>query len=92
MYENLYEPIPDTELYLKRLGTASRPVLDKSYLDALVFAHQCRIPFENLDVYEYHRPISLGITDLYNKVILGGRGGYCFELNALFTRFLQSMS
>ena len=24
MYENLYEPIPDTELYLKRLGTASR--------------------------------------------------------------------
>lgn len=91
MYENLYEPIPDTELYLKRLGTASRPVLDKSYLDALVFAHQCRIPFENLDVYEYHRPISLGITDLYNKVILGGRGGYCFELNALFTRFLQAL-
>ena len=89
MYENLYEPIPDTELYLKRLGTASRPVLDKSYLDALVFAHQCRIPFENLDVYEYHRPISLGITDLYNKVILGGRGGYCFELNALFTRFFR---
>lgn len=79
MYENLYEPIPDTELYLKRLGTASRPVLDKSYLDALVFAHQCRIPFENLDVYEYHRPISLGITDLYNKVILGGRGGYCLS-------------
>ena len=56
MYENLYEPIPDTELYLKRLGTASRPVLDMSYLEALVFAHQCRIPFENLDVYEYHRP------------------------------------
>ena len=45
MYENLYEPIPDTELYLKRLGTASRPVLDKSYLDALVFRPPVQDPF-----------------------------------------------
>ena len=91
MYENLYEQIPDTGLYLKRLAMPASSTQDKAYLDALVYAHQCRVPFENLDVYAYHRPISLGISNLYEKVVVQQRGGYCFELNALFTRFLTDL-
>lgn len=91
MYENLYEHIPDTERYLRRLSMPRSSSFDKSYLDALVYAHQCSVPFENLDVYRYRRPISLGIPELYEKIVVRERGGYCFELNALFTRFITDL-
>ena len=91
MYENLNEHIPDLDRYLERLQVPRSDRLDKEYLDRLIFAHQCRIPFENLDIYDYHRQISLGISDLYRKVIENHRGGYCFELNGLFTQFLRDL-
>ena len=90
MYEELYEDLPDVDRYWAKLGMA-RPeaVLTKDDLDRVIFAHQSRIPFENLDVCDFHRPISLGISDLFEKIIAGKRGGYCFELNALFDALLQ---
>ena len=38
---------------------------------------------------DFHRPIKLGIPDLFEKIIVGNRGGYCFELNALLDALLQ---
>lgn len=91
MYEALYESIPDVDAYLDRLrlGRPDRP--DKEYLDRLVYAHQRYIVFENLDSYVYHRPVSLEIGKLFEKIILGGRGGFCFELNALLTQLLRDL-
>lgn len=91
MYERLYHSIPDVPAYLERLQVPAPVKLDKSYLDTLIYAHQCRIPFEKLDVCAYHRPISLGIPDIFDKVIVSRRGGYCFELNALFTQLLKDL-
>ena len=91
MYEKLYEPLPDTAAYLERLGLEPPRELNREYLDGLVYAHQCRIPFENLDVYAFHRPISLGIADLFQKIVMNKRGGYCFEMNALFTALLNAL-
>ena len=90
MYEELYEDLPDVDRYWERLGL-DRPKspLTKDDLDRIIFAHQCSIPFENLDVCDYHRPISLGIPDLFEKIVAGKRGGYCFELNALFDALLK---
>ena len=45
--------------------------------------HLLYIPYENLDLLN-NVPLSLGVEDLYNKIILNGRGGYCFELQGLF--------
>ena len=42
------------------------------------------MPFDNLDVCELDIVPSLGIADLFDKVVIRRRGGYCFELNALF--------
>lgn len=90
MYEELYEPLPDRDLYWKRLGLeAPQGPLDKETLDRIIFAHQCSIPFENLDSCEKHIAPSLGIVDMFQKMIAGKRGGYCFELNALFTALLE---
>lgn len=53
-------------------------------------AHVQAIPYENLDVLS-GRPVSLDPGDLYRKIIVGTRGGYCFELNVLFGWLLREL-
>lgn len=91
MYEGLYAPIPDVAAYLERLGCRETPTICPNFLDQLVHIHQCSIVFENLDIIEKRTAISLHTADLYEKIIQQKRGGYCFELNALFTRFLKAL-
>ena len=91
MYEELYEPLPDRELYLKRLQLEAAGNLNVEYLDRLIVAHQFQIPFENLDIFELEKRIDLSTQSLFDKIILKKRGGYCFELNALFDRLLSEL-
>lgn len=91
MYQSLYASVPDTDAYLKRININHPVILDKAGLDELIFAHQCYVPFENLDVWLYKKSIPLEIEALYEKVVVRGRGGYCFELNALFTALLNAL-
>lgn len=90
MFEGMYAPIPDVAGYLKRISLDAMPGATLAGLNQLVYAHQRTIPFENLDVCEFHRPISLEIPVLYQKIIENKRGGYCFELNALFHGLLTA--
>ena len=48
------------------------------------------IAYENLDILE-GKPLSLDPDALYEKIVLRGRGGYCFELNGLLTHMLRMM-
>jgi N-hydroxyarylamine O-acetyltransferase len=48
------------------------------------------IPFENLDIL-LGRPIPLDLESLQIKMVNGGRGGYCFEHNALFAAVLEQI-
>lgn len=92
MFEELYEPLPDRAQYWRKIGLpepAPDDPRDVELLDRMIFAHQCAIPFENLDIYDLHLNVSLGISDVFNKVVRGKRGGYCFELNALFHVLLE---
>ncbi|MEG0665370.1 arylamine N-acetyltransferase family protein [Gordonibacter sp.] len=92
MYEELYVALPAVDRYWERLGlapAAGQP--DAALLDRIIGAHQSSIPFDNLDVCDFHLPVSLGIPDLFEKIIVGTRGGYCFELNALFDAFLTEV-
>ena len=70
MYENLYAPIPDVDAYLDRLQLGSSVRTDLDFLDSLVYFHQCSIPFENLDSYVFHLPVSLEIQDIQYKNLL----------------------
>ncbi|KDN60066.1 putative N-acetyltransferase [Colletotrichum sublineola] len=56
-------------------------------------AHQlARVPFESLTLhYSKHRLISLDLEDLFDKVVVRGKGGYCMELNALFGAVLKGL-
>jgi N-hydroxyarylamine O-acetyltransferase len=63
------------------------PTLDG--LRALHLAHATHIPFENLDIL-LGRPILLDEESLWRKLVVGRRGGYCFEQNALFASMLEA--
>jgi N-hydroxyarylamine O-acetyltransferase len=91
MSEELYEPIPDIDAYLERIGIAHVRELTPEFLDELIDAHQHTVPFDNLDVYEKQLTPSLGIADLFDKIVKRKRGGYCFELNGLFGALLKSL-
>ncbi|MCL2877752.1 MAG: arylamine N-acetyltransferase [Acidobacteria bacterium] len=91
VFEPLYAPLPDSRRYLERIDINPIDKLDKKTLDSLVLCHQRTVPFENLDIYDADTDISLNIRELYDKVVLRRRGGYCFELNAAFMSLLASL-
>ncbi len=78
------------QLYFERLGfrPKGKPSLDQ--LNALIQAHQTHIPFENLDI-QLGNPLDLSLPVLRKKVLLDGRGGFCYELNHLFASFLKHL-
>ena len=78
------------DTYLKRLGFDGPEAPSLAFLQRLQRAHVQVIPYENLDVLS-GRPVSLDLGDLYRKIIVGGRGGYCFELNVLFGWLLREL-
>ncbi len=80
----------DLDAYLERVGHGGpvEPTVD--CLDALHLAHVTTIPFENLDIL-LGRPIRLDLDSVQGKLVRGGRGGYCFEQNALFAAALEAI-
>lgn len=48
------------------------------------------IAYENLDILE-GKPLELTPDALYEKIVIRGRGGYCFELNGLLTHMFREM-
>jgi N-hydroxyarylamine O-acetyltransferase len=49
-----------------------------------------RVPFENLDVF-HRRGVSTDIEHSLAKILAGGRGGWCFELNGAFGWLLREI-
>lgn len=76
--------------YLKRINVTQTLKADKSTLFQLHQAHLYSIPFEDLNIH-YNIPIILEKEDLYQKVIVGNRGGFCYELNGLFNELLKEI-
>lgn len=69
--------------YLKRIGLERPERADLEALRMLHCAHLFAIPFENFDV-QIGRPIRIDIPSIYAKIVEGGRGGWCYEMNGLF--------
>ncbi len=72
-------------------GRAWEEGKDKMLLDELILRHHLSVPFENLDICLWHRPVRLDIDSLFDKIVVRRRGGYCFELNGLFTQLLEEL-
>ena len=76
--------------YLERIEYTGGTGISEDTLRELHIAHTLNIPFENLDVY-YGKPVLLDEASLFNKIVKNRRGGYCFEMNGLFSLVLQKL-
>ena len=76
--------------YLERIRLPARPTLDHHGLAALQRAHRLAIPFENLDI-ALGRGIAIDADAVFAKLVIGGRGGYCFEHNQLLLGALEAL-
>lgn len=77
-------------LYLRRIGLPDAPPRDASGIARMLQAHRQTIAFENLDIM-LGRPIRIESETVFDKLVRGGRGGYCFEQNRLFSDMLAAI-
>ncbi|WP_274651409.1 arylamine N-acetyltransferase family protein [Paenibacillus humicola] len=83
---------PETAAYLARIGYDGPMDGSAAALAGLQDAHLHAVPYENFDLLPDRRvPLSLEIGKLYDKIVVRRRGGYCFELNALFGWLLREL-
>ncbi len=68
--------------YLRRIGFEGEARPDLATLRAVHRLHLLAIPYENLDV-QLGRPVTIDPVDAYARIVEGGRGGWCYEMNGL---------
>ena len=77
------------QAWLRRIGYDGPRAPTLATLCGVVAAHAAAIPYETVDPLLGHPP-SLDVADLQRKIVEGGRGGYCFELNTLLRAGLRA--
>jgi N-hydroxyarylamine O-acetyltransferase len=80
----------DVKAYLRRIEYDGPRQPSAPCLRALHRQHLLTVPFENLDV-PLRNPIHLDPAQLYDKIVVRRRGGFCYELNGLFCELLTAM-
>lgn len=80
----------DLNAYLRRIGHAGPVAPNLGTLEAVVLRHTATIAFENLDPL-LGRPPKLDLGALQQKLVQGGRGGYCYEQNLLLRAALAAI-
>lgn len=76
--------------YLARVGFGGALAATADTLRALHRAHLLAIPYENLDIH-LGRTLSLDPEVIFDKLVVQRRGGWCYEMNGLFARVLDSL-
>ncbi len=87
---NLVPAFEHVDAYLHRIGYRGPVRAGLDVLQALHGLHPQAIAFENLSPF-CGEPVSLDPDALYRKLVIGGRGGYCYEHNLLFAGVLTAI-
>jgi N-hydroxyarylamine O-acetyltransferase len=81
----------DLQRYFARIDYSGPAEPTLASLRQITWRHQLAIPFENLDIVLFQRPISLETPDIFAKLVDANRGGFCFEQNGLLGLILGWM-
>lgn len=78
------------DAYLERIGLARprRPTAEA--LTRIHRAHIDAVPYENLEI-QLGRPIRLEADALFDKIVAGRRGGFCYEQNHVLALALEAL-
>jgi N-hydroxyarylamine O-acetyltransferase len=91
MLEPMFDPDAlDLDAYLERIGYDGGTPPTLATLESVALSHPMAIPFENLDAY-LRRPVALDLASIQQKLLHGGRGGWCFEHNILLGTALTAL-
>lgn len=80
----------ETQLYLERIGYRGTVSANIATLMNLHEAHLFKVPFENLDIH-LRRRFDLKPENIFDKVVIRKRGGFCYELNLCFQSLLRDL-
>ena len=80
----------DMNAYLDRINYTGGGDVSYETLRDLHYAHTLNVPFENLDIKK-GKEISIKIEDIFQKIVIDRKGGYCFEMNGLFSFVLKEL-
>jgi N-hydroxyarylamine O-acetyltransferase len=80
----------DLDAYLARIGYRGSRAATLDTLEALHVLHPAAIPFENLNPL-LGWPVALDVDSLQAKMVVGRRGGWCFEHNTLLRHALEAL-
>ena len=80
----------EVQKYLDRIGFQGNIEISLACLTKLQRFHQLAVPFENLDVFT-NRKKKLIVEDLFQQIVVRRRGGWCHELNGLFSWLLRTL-
>ena len=83
-------PSVDLDAYFRRIGYRGTGGPTLATLREVHALHAESIPFESLSAF-IGEEISLDVAALQRKLVHGGRGGWCFEQNLLFSHVLRAM-
>lgn len=76
--------------YLARIGFAGEARADLETLTAIHRAHVESIAWECIDCF-LGRPTNRDPRAAFDKIVTGGRGGWCYEMNGLFGWMLEAI-
>lgn len=78
--------------FFSRIGMDENTLVHMNpvFLGRVQTACVMHIAYENLDILA-GKPLRLDADALFEKIVLNGRGGYCFELNGLLAHMLGEM-
>jgi N-hydroxyarylamine O-acetyltransferase len=80
----------DVQAYLSRISYDGPLEPSADTLRRLQLAHLLAVPFENLSIHA-SEPIVLDDELLFRKIVEQRRGGFCYELNGLFSTLLRTI-
>ncbi|BFO67207.1 arylamine N-acetyltransferase family protein [Chryseobacterium sp. KCF3-3] len=80
----------ELEKYFERIHFSGSPELSLETLKRIHQLHPKYIPFENIDSYTGIVP-SLNVDDVFRKLVIESRGGYCYEQNLLLSEVLKKL-
>ncbi|MEP7143381.1 MAG: arylamine N-acetyltransferase [Ferruginibacter sp.] len=78
----------DIKKYIERINYAGPVDPTFEVLSELQIMHLLHVPFENLDI---HNNTKIDLTNLFDKIVVRKRGGFCYELNGLFYGLLKEL-
>ncbi|WP_456315526.1 arylamine N-acetyltransferase family protein [Pseudomonas shirazensis] len=80
----------DLQQYLKRIKFSGEIELNLKGITKLMQSQLFSVPFENIDV-QAGKTISLIGDDIVNQIVAKNRGGYCYQINGIFSLVLQEI-